>query len=160
MRKSHFLILAVLIFTAFGTVSVGAQTGRKSVPAAEVNGTFRHTFTAKKFKGSSSDVKIWALGHGKVKVGFDLIYPMIDGHGDLSANTGEATGEATIVGDTAVYESKEFGQCKITIKFVRPGTITVDQEGMDSECGFGHNVSASGTYRKISSRKPKFETPN
>jgi hypothetical protein len=25
------------------------------------------------------------------------------------------------------------------------------------ECGFGHNVRADGTFRKISNRKPKFD---
>ena len=157
MTKSHFLILAILAFTAFGSVSVNAQTGRKSVSASEVNGTFRHSFTGKKFKGSSSDIKIWALGGGKVKVGFDLIYPHLDGKGNLTANTGEGVGEATIIGDTAVYESKEFGPCKITIKFVTPGTISVDQDGTDANCGFGFNVTAGGTYKKVSSKKPKFD---
>lgn len=160
MRKqiSYALLAAfcLVMFSAFAS----AQTSRKSVPAAEVNGTFRYTFKAKKFKGSSSDIKIWALGGGKLKVGFDLVYPMIDAHGDLSANTGEAVGEATIKGDAAVFENKDFGQCKITIKFVKPGTIKVTQEGTDSDCGFGHNVSSDGTYLKVSSKKPKFDMPN
>jgi hypothetical protein len=157
MTKSNFLILAILALIAFGSVAAIAQTGRKSVPAAEVNGTFRYTFTAKKFKGSSSDIKIWALGGGKLKVGFDLIYPHLDGQGNLTANTGTGEGQATITGDTAVYESAEYGQCKITIKFVTPGTIKVDQDGTDANCGFGFNVTASGTYKKVSSKKPKFD---
>ncbi len=157
MMKSHFLILAIFALTAFGSVAASAQTGRASVSAAEVNGTFRYTFTAKKYKGSSSDIKIWALGGGKLKVGFELVYPLIDGHGDLSANIGQLVGEASISGDTAIYESQEFGPCMITIKFVKPGTITVKQDGADTDCGFGHNVTASGTYTKVSSKKPKFE---
>jgi hypothetical protein len=31
----------------------------------------------------------------------------------------------------------------------------VEQQG--EECGFGHNVRANGIFRKISSRKPKFD---
>jgi hypothetical protein len=31
----------------------------------------------------------------------------------------------------------------------------IKQQG--EECGFGHNVRAAGTFRKISSRKPKFD---
>jgi hypothetical protein len=31
----------------------------------------------------------------------------------------------------------------------------VEQQG--EECGFGHNVRADGTFRKISNRKPKFD---
>ncbi|MDQ2746957.1 MAG: hypothetical protein M3T96_06835 [Acidobacteriota bacterium] len=29
--------------------------------------------------------------------------------------------------------------------------------GADTECGFGHNVSANGTYKKTGGAKPKFE---
>ncbi len=76
----------------------------------------------------------------------------------MTANMGSADGTATIVGDTAVYEDNEFGQCKITIKFVKAGTIEVEQEGTDGNCGFGFNVNASGSYKKSSRAKPKFET--
>ena len=33
------------------------------------------------------------------------------------------------------------------------GKLLVTQE---SSCGFGMNVTADGTYRKVSTRKPKF----
>ena len=148
-------MLCVMAFAALAAPDSNAQTARTSVRASEINGTFRHSFPAK-FKRSSSDIKIWALGHGKIKIAFDLIYPHLDGNGDLTANTGEGGGEATISGDTAVYESAKFGPCKITITFVRPGTIKVDQDGTDTDCGFGHDVTANGVFRKISSAKPKF----
>lgn len=110
-----------------------------------------------RFKGSSNEIKILALGGGKLHIAMDLIYPYIV-NGELSANMGELDGEAAIVGDVAVYDSAENGTCTITIKFVRPGTIKVTQEGMDFACGFGHNVFADGTYKKVSNAKPKFET--
>jgi hypothetical protein len=157
MSKLFFSILTVFAVTAFCSLAADAQTGRKSVSGAEVNGTFRHGF-AGKYKGSASEIKIWALGGGKLKVGFDLIYPHLDGQGNMTANTGEGGGEATITGDTAVYESNEYGPCKITIKFVTPGTIKVSQDGTDANCGFGFNVTADGTYKKVSNKKPKFET--
>ena len=155
MSKSLFLILGVFAFTAFGPVAGEAQTSRKSVPAAEVNGTFRHSFTGK-YKGSSSEIKIWALGGGKLHIGMDLIYPYTMQNGELMANVGELDGKASITGDTAVYESAETGTCKITIKFVRPGTIKVSEEESGGGCGFGHNVTADGSYVKVSSKKPKF----
>ena len=159
MSKSHFLILAVLAFTAFSSATIKAQTGRKSVPAAEVNGTFRHSFTGK-YKGSSSEIRIWALGGGKLRIGMNLIYPYTMSDGDLMANIGELDGEARIEGVTAVYTSAGSGKCSITIKFVAIGTIKVSQQGSDTDCGFGHNVSSDGTYKKVSSRKPKFEKNN
>src|SRR6266566_4830587 len=52
---------------------------------------------------------------------------------------------------TYEYKSPE-GQ--ITMKFAN-GKLVVTQTGT---CGFGNNVTAEGTYKKISSRKPKFES--
>ena len=43
---------------------------------------------------------------------------------------------------------------QITLRFADDKLI-VTQTGI---CGFGHNVSAEGTYKKISSKKPKFES--
>ena len=48
----------------------------------------------------------------------------------------------------------------MTFKFVRPGILKITQEGGDFECGFGHNVMAGGTYRKVSSKRPSFEDPD
>lgn len=156
MRKQISTAIAVISCLMAFTIIASAQRSRPSVPASEVNGTFRHGFTGK-FKGSSSEIKIWALGRGKLKIAMDLIYPYTMGNGELSANLGQLDGEANIAGDAAVYRSTEFGTCKISIKFVRPGTIKVSQEGSDSDCGFGHNVSADGTYTRASVRKPNFK---
>lgn len=155
MIKKFLPIVSVLFIAGFCAANVAAQRPRVTVAASEVNGTFRHAFTGK-FKGSFNEIKILALGKGKLKVAFDLVYPHTDGTGALSANVGQATGIADISGDTAVYRSEEFGTCTITIKFVRPGTISVDQEGA-SACGFGHNVTAAGTYSRSSKVKPKFD---
>jgi len=147
-------ILIAVMFISLSAVFADAQ--RKSVSGAEVTGTFNKYFTGK-FKGSSNEIKIQALGKGKVKIAFDLVYPFIDGAGEMSANLGQVTVEANISGDTAIYSSDEFGPCKITIKFLRPGTIKVTQESDGGGCGFGHNVTADGTYRKRSSKKPNFD---
>ena len=145
-------VIAAILAVAAAAVANG-QT-RKSVSASEVTGTFSMPFGGK-FKGSSNEVRIRALGNGRLRVAFDLIYPYVMRDGGLMANTGEAEGEAAINGDAARF-SPEDGRCSITIKFVRPGMIRVDQEGTDADCGFGANVSAAGTYRKISGSRPKF----
>ena len=156
MKKTILFIFCVLAFTGIGVTAANGQNGRKSVSGTEVTGTFRHRFTGR-FKGSSSDIKILALGKNRLHIAMDLIYPYRMRNGELMANTGVLDGKAAIMGDKAVYESKQFGTCKITIKFVQPGMIKVSQVGSDSDCGFGHNVTAAGTYRKISSKKPKFD---
>jgi hypothetical protein len=157
MKKLCFILFVFVCGLIFTTQSF-AQASRKAVGATEVNGTFRDYFGGK-FKGSHNEIKILALGKGKLKISFDLIYPYIDSTGGEMANMGQAEGIAEIDGDTAVFTSGELEGCKITIKFVKPGAIKVDQEGA-SECGFGFNVSASGDYRKTSSAKPKFDNPN
>ena len=159
MRKPFFCAFFVAAIVMCFGVGADAQTSRRSVSAGEVTGTFNHGFAGKKLKDITSRIDILALGKGKLKVVFDLVYPytLQDENGEVSANLGELSGEASIKGDTAVLESAEFGPCKITIKFVRPGQVKVTQDGTDANCGFGHNVTAAGTYKKVSSKKPTFD---
>ena len=148
------LIVGVLLSAA---TDISAQSTRASVSASEVNGTFRMNFRGK-FKDLSNEVKLLALGRGKLRFAMELIYPYSLPGGEVTVNMGELDGEAAISGDTAVFSSDEFGDCKITFKFVKPGTLKISQEGTDSGCGFGHNVMSGGTYIKVNSRKPKFES--
>ncbi len=140
--------LTVLVVCVFSSMETRAQT-RKAVSGAEVTGTFRDV--------SGSEFKISALGNGKLQVAFSGVYAykMADG-GDM-ANTGEADGEADIDGDTATFTPKDFEECAITLKFLVSGKLKVTQKGTDAECGFGHNVSADGLYKKVSGAKPKFD---
>ncbi len=156
MRKQLFSVLLAAVCLMVFAGDAAAQRSRTRVSASEVNGTFRSFFSGK-FKGQSNDLKIYALGGGKLHIAFELIYPYVV-NGEPSANMGYLDGQAAIKGDTAIYESTEFGSCKITIKFVKPGTVRVTQAGTDADCGFGHNVMSDGTYRKVSGRKPKFDT--
>ena len=158
MRKSILSILGMLGLTFAFAFGASAQTSRKSVSAAEVNGTFRMNFQGK-FRKFSNEIKILALGGGKIRIALDLIYPYTTRSGEPSVNMGGLDAEADIEADVAKYTSDD-GKCTITIKFVRAGTIKVTQDGSDGECGFGHNVFAQGTYTKVSSKKPTFETEN
>ncbi len=115
------------------------------VTATQANGVYRYY---------KSEFRILALGHNKLKVQFDGIYMTLA----KSPNMGYAMGEATIEGNVATFVPPDTQGCKISITFV-PGKIVVKQDGSDADCGFGHNVYATGSYRKIKSGKPKFETP-
>ena len=138
-----FLMCVVLVIEA------AAQT-RASV-GAEVSGTFRDA--------SGSSFSILALGKGKLRVAFAGVYAYKTAAGEDMANTGEASGQADIAGDTAIFKPDNMEQCTITLKFIPGGKLKVTQNGADSECGFGLNVSAAGFYKKVSSRKPKFDAP-
>jgi hypothetical protein len=138
------VFLALLVPTFFAPT---ATAGERSVIAAEATGTYRDV------KGSS-EIKILALGQGKLKVQLALIYEFKSGEGRM-ANLGDASGEATIENDLAVFVPEGAGDCKITMTFLPNGKLKVEQQG--EKCGFGHNVRAEGTFRKISSREPKFD---
>lgn len=158
--KRKFLTMFALAVSMFCLSAENISAQRKAVSGKEVTGTFRYEYTGK-FKGNFNEIKILALGNNKVKVDFGLTYPFIAGDGDFSANVGEAQGEAEINGDTAVYSTNEDGgKCEITIKFVKPGQIKVTQTEEKGGCGFGLNVSANGTYKKISNAKPAFDIEN
>ncbi len=155
MPKQLFCSLLAVLCLMVLAFATDAQVSRASVSAAEVNGTFKMNF-AGKYKDFSNEIKILALGGGKVRIAFDLVYPYTLANGDPMVNIGTLDDEASITGNTAIFESDD-PKCKITIKFIKKGTIKVTQEGLGGECDFGHNVSANGTYRKVNGKKPKFE---
>ena len=158
MKTSRAMqVLFLLMIIASATPELLAQ--RRAVTSAEVTGTFRSYFKGN-YRGSYNEILIQALGRNKLKIQMELIYPYKVNREAL-ANFGEATGEAVITGDTAVFtpdysiEAKQ--ECTITLRFTRPGTLIVTTEN-NLGCGFGFNVEADGTYRRTSSAKPKFGT--
>lgn len=141
------LTLAIL-WISLGWLSPNVPQQPLVVTAAQVNGTWQSKF---------GTFKILALGKQRLKVQFEgeYLYQLADG--TQMAHTGEGDGIAMIEGNEATFkpEGAEDG-CEIRMKFLK-GKLEVTQEGI---CGFGHNVSAEGTYRRISSRKPKFGFPD
>lgn len=136
------LILAIaLSFIIISRVDAGGD-----VTAAQVNGTWSYR---------QNEFKILALGQQKLQIEFSGAWEHKTGNGELTANTGEGSGTAKIEGDTAIFKPEGAeDECKITLKFTG-GKLVVTQEGM---CGFGFNVRADGTYKRTSSKKPKFDS--
>jgi hypothetical protein len=147
MKRIFFLSSCIAICTlstiAQTTTPPKPQAKHAIVTAAQVNGVYRYY---------QSEFRVLALGHNKLKVQFDGVYPTLA----KSVNLGYALGEANIDGNVATFKPPDFQQCSITMVFL-PGRLKVTQSGTDADCGFGHNVNATGTYRKISAGKPKFE---
>ena len=149
MRKTA---LVVFILVALGlSISAqapplvnqnGARKPRRVVTAEQINGLYRD---------GRNDFRILALGHHKLKVQFNGEWMTRGGY----PNIGEAIGEATIDGNVATFIPGETKRCKITLTFLR-NRMEVTQEGFDSDCGFGHNVMASGTYRRVKGGRPRF----
>ena len=147
--NKRLAVSLVLLIASFGISAPGpAQPNaaqKQVVTAAQVNGVYRF---------NRSEFRILALGHNKLRVQFDGVYTTIS----KSVNVGYAAGEAIIDGNIASFKPPDTDRCEITLVFLR-GKLKVEQSGSDFECGFGHNVNATGTYRKIRSGKPKFEPP-
>ena len=96
-------------------------------------------------------IQIWALETASSGGIFGRL--RIQNAAGSNGNEGEGSGVATIEGDTAIFKPEGAEEeCQITLKFTG-GKLVVTQTGI---CGFGHNVSAEGTYKKVSSKKPKF----
>jgi len=121
---------------------------RDAVNAAEVNGTFTEKF--------GSTFEILALGKNKLQINFSGVHPFKTPTGEPTANLGEASGIAELQGDTATFKPEGFEKtCTLTLHFIKPGQLKVEQQGDPSDCGFGNRVYADGVYRKTSSKKPK-----
>src|SRR5213082_994834 len=139
------LLVAAVIVSSSGIGSdkttVSAQNRR--VTAAQINGIY---------KSGRNDFRVLALGHHKLKVQFNGEWMTRAGY----PNIGEAIGEATIEGNVATFIPGDTTKCKITMTFLPPNKMVVTQEGSDAECGFGHNVMATGNYRRVKAGKPKW----
>ena len=116
------------------------------VSAAQANGTYRFR---------SNEIKILALGNNKLRIQMDLAFEYKSPNGP-TANVGMSHGEATIENDVATFRPEGTEDCIITIKFLSGNRIRVSEENM-LNCGWGFNVSSTGTYRKIRAGKPKFD---
>ena len=136
------LIVGVLSFLLLGSLVTSGQSPRRAVTAAQINGVY---------KSGRNDFRVLALGHHKLKVQFNGEWMTRAGY----PNIGEAIGEATIEGNVATFIPGDTTKCKITMTFLRNKMI-VEQQGLDADCGFGHNVMASGTYRRVKAGKPRW----
>jgi hypothetical protein len=105
-------------------------------------------------KTKYGEFKVWALGKQRLQIEFSGVYEYKTPQGP-TVNEGEGSGIATLEGDTAIFKPEGAeDECRITLKFTG-GKLVVTQTGI---CGFGHNVTAGGTYKKVSAKKPKFES--
>ena len=152
MRKSLLFILLCLTCGVTAEAQSGAIRGasehsHRQTKAPNVTGTYSNR---------TSEFKILDQGGGQLKIQFDGSFPYRVGK-ELMANTGTASGTATLNGNVAVFVPEGFESCKITLRFAGR-SLKVTQEGTDSDCGFGNRVMATGTYTRRSSRPPKFET--
>ena len=139
----------IIFAVALALMLCGAQEARaqRVVTGAQVNGVWRL-----KSSYQDNEFRILALGRNRLKVQFEGLYLYRTSEGERMANSGTGEGVAVIEGNVATFRPDGADEdCTITLKFVR-GRLVVTQAGL---CGFGFNVEAGGTYKKVS-RKPTF----
>jgi uncharacterized protein len=105
-------------------------------------GDFTGTYKMKN-DGAAGEALIQQTGNDRIKFYINATYRM---------NTGELSGEVPLSGNAATYVDKEF-DCTVSFNFA-PGSLVLNQDG---SCGMGLNVSAGGTYKRVSSAPPKFD---
>jgi uncharacterized protein len=103
----------------------------------DVTGTYKM-----KDRGAAGVVLVQQTANGRIKFYLNATY---------HTNTGELSGEVPLTGEAANYVDKEL-DCTLSFNFV-PGSLVPNQDG---SCGMGLNVSAAGTYKRVSSTPPKF----
>jgi hypothetical protein len=130
------LSLAIAPLQAYGV-------SQKTITAEQVNGTWQK---------KNGVFRIWAVGKQKLRIEFQGTYKYQSQAGP-TANIGYGKGTAYIKENTAIFKPENSeAECKISMVFSNKKLI-VKQE---SNCGFGLNVSSSGTYSRANSQKPEF----
>jgi len=102
-------------------------------------------------KSTPNSMEVEMLPKGKIK--FHILALWVSSYNRDNVHNGEVQGVVDLTGNTATYQDEH---CRISIKFTS-STAIVKQADEVGDCDFGANVTATGTYRKIDSRKPKFD---
>ncbi len=124
--------------------AVQAQSPRKPF-ARNVTGHYR--LTKDEFRNR---LDVEQLGGGRIK--FYLLALWVSYNNPDNIHNGELHGTAQLENGIAIYDQDD---CKLKIEFFSTRLRLTQIE--DSGCGFGANVTAAGTYRKLNSKKPKFD---
>lgn len=146
------IMIRALFFCLLLSATSAQAQHRTSVSTKEVNGTYHDCFGK-----YCNEIKILAIGNNKLRVSFEGYYPWANEEG---ANVGFTSGEARIDADSAVFSRKEDyadEDCRIVIRFTKPGHIEVEHITPSHNCGFGNGVMMDGKYKKVSAKKPKIK---
>ncbi len=149
MKKPIEISLAlVLLVLVFHDDSFANKKASKPVQRVSVTGTYRYVLNT---------IEVLELPENRVRISFSGFWPN-DHKRVETRNVGSFDETVPLKVRTAVVKPR-YGddQCAITIEFTATRAI-VTEEGY--RCGFGFNVEADGTYRKVSSKPPDLPPPD
>jgi hypothetical protein len=139
------LILGMLLTSLVSAYPVISQTPSPETPSKIVTGHYRL-----RNPETPNGLEVLQLPAGKIQ--FHLLAVWLSPNNRENVHNGELEGIIKLQGNKATYQTEG---CKVTIRFFS-STATVIQDHKIGDCDFGANVTASGIYRKINSRKPKY----
>ncbi|MBA2705148.1 MAG: hypothetical protein H0U60_15025 [Blastocatellia bacterium] len=113
--------------------------------AKSVTGHYR--LTKEEFRNR---IDVQQLAGGKIK--FYLLALWVSYNNPENIHNGELQGIVALGKRVAIYDQDD---CKLKFEFFS-NRVRVTQLN-DAGCGFGANVTAAGTYRKLDGKKPKFD---
>jgi len=129
---------------------VQSAIGRKSDGDETESGQTNLTGTYRYKSGRNNNaIGVEELGGNRLEIHIAANYEYKDNTDAWMANSGDASGVVTLKNGTAVLVPEGYPNCPITLKF-SGNKIVVKHEGAGGDCGFGGNVTASGTYTKTS----------
>ncbi len=145
-KQQQLSTLALLLFLVTSFVVVG-QTPQvtKAKPPRNVTG---HYVMRRGAFHNTLDVQ--QLPGGKIKV--DLVALWVS-HNPDNIHDGEIQAIVSLENGVALYQE---GACRIKMEFL-PGRVRISESDEAGDCGFGLNVTAAGSYRRIDTKKPKFD---
>lgn len=133
----------VVVFASVSHAHSGAnQKVKKRVRATSITGTYKYLLNT---------LEVLEQPDHQARITFSGFWPN-DNKRVETRNVGSFDEIVPIKGRTAVIKPK-YGDddCAITLEF-RTSRVIVTQRGY--RCGFGFNVEADGTYRKVSGKPP------
>ena len=143
MRTSRAAKVFALLLLTSSICGVQAQAPPQA--AQVVTGHYR--LTQDEFRNR---LDVQQLSGGKIK--FYLLALWVSHNNPENIHNGELQGVVALKSRLALYDQDD---CKLKFEFFS-NRVRVTQLN-DSGCGFGANVTAAGTYRKLDGKKPKFD---
>lgn len=144
MSRFNFRQLLLLAFFLVGL----ASPAQAQAPRAANSVTGHYRLTKSEFRNR---LDVQQLSGGRIK--FQLVALWVSHNNPDNVHNGEVQGIARLNQRIALYEAEG---CKLRIEFNASGARITHLDDAE-ECGFGANVTAAGAYRKLDSKKPKFD---
>jgi hypothetical protein len=147
MRLARLKTFSPLLVLLTSLVAAGqTPSATRAKPPGNVTGHYRL-----RREELRNRIDVEQLPGARVK--FDLLALWVSHYNPENVHNGTLQGIVNVKNGVAIYED---GGCKLKMEFL-PSKVRITQSDGFGDCGFGANVTATGTYRKVDSKKPKFD---